>query len=117
MESQSKQEKRRSMASASAELIDLLENYDGYMKEVPPLKLLLIPHARVQHDCQAGPEIRRCMEQRDAEREKLQRDCGMALTRPPRELRHGLMCQRTAMEKQNGLWLCRGPGCARTKRW
>ena len=66
MESQSKQEKRRSMASASAELIDLLENYDGYMKEVPPLKLLLIPHARVQHDCQAGPEIRRCMEQRDA---------------------------------------------------
>ena len=96
MESQSKQEKRRSMASASAELIDLLENYDGYMKEVPPLKLLLIPHARVQHDCQAGPEIRRCMEQRDAEREKLQAEA--AAKRAPIETQRDAELERVMEE-------------------
>jgi hypothetical protein len=54
-------------------MINLLEHYDlGNQTDVPPLKLLLIPHARAWHESQCKAKNQLLVEQRDAERERRQ---------------------------------------------
>jgi hypothetical protein len=58
---------------ADAATINLLKNYDlSNQTEVPPLKLLLMPHARALHERQVEPSNQLLIEQRNDERERLE---------------------------------------------